>query len=440
MSGAVRPVEATHGALLRRAVPLTLANVTTPLLGLVDTIVIGRLGEAQPLAAVAAASTVFSALFWLFLFLRMSSAGLIAQAIGAGDEPARRLILARALTLAVALGVALAVLQAPIAAIAFALLDAGPGVTAEARAYYDIRIWSAPFALINFVTLGALVGAGRARLGLLVQVLLNGVNTALTLAFVAGLGLGVAGAALGALIAEAAAALVGLSLLPRVGLGFAAPAARLFDAAAWRRMAAINRDIMLRSAALLFAISFFTAQGARAGEVTLAANAVLMNLFMVATYFLDGFALAVEQMVGQSVGAGDERGFRRSVRVAAVWCGAAGLAAMAAIGLGGTALIDFVSTNAQVRAAARADLVFAALAPPAGAASFLFDGVYVGAVWTRELRDLMLLAVAIYLAAWAALAGYGNAGLWGALLVLYAARGALQAWRYPALARRTFAA
>ena len=437
---AAKPVEATHRAVLRLAIPLTLAHMTTPLLGLVDATVIGRLGQAHLLGAVAAASTVANFVFWMLGFLRMGTAGLTAQAVGAANADEQRVVLARALALAVGIGVVLIVLQKPLGWLGFALIDASPEVTAAARLYFDIRIWSAPFALVNYVALGALVGSGRADLGLAVQIFLNLLNVALNILFVAGFGWGVAGSAFGTLLSELAAAALGLALFRWLGWRVAAPWREIVERSGLMRMLAVNRDIMIRTAALLFAFGFFTAQGARGGDVTLAANAVLMNLFMLVTYFLDGFATAAEQMAGQSVGARDEAGFRRSVRLAGLWCGGFGVAGLALALAGGEALIDFISTNADVRAAAARDLAFAALAPLVGAPAFLFDGVFIGATWTRDMRNLMLAALALYLAAFMALRGFGNAGLWTALLIFLAARGALQALRYPTLTRRTFAA
>ena len=433
-----KPIVVTHTTVVRLALPMTLANMSTPLLGFVDAAVIGRLGQPALLGAIAAAAVIFDFVFWGLGFLRLGTAGMTAQAVGAGDRDEERATLVRALLLAVALGLLVILLQKPIAAIAFAALGATPEVTAAARGYYDIRIWSAPFALVNYVVLGAVIGRGRTDIGLLLQVLINLGNIVLNVTLVAGLGLGVRGSATGTLVAEGLGAAAGLLVLLRLHGRFAIDWRRAADRVALRRMLGVNRDIMIRSASLIFAFAFFTAQGARGGDVTLAANAVLMNLFLVSAFFLDGFATAAEQMCGQSVGAGDGAGFRRAVGLTSLWCVifSGGVTCLAFAG--GGLFVDVVSTSPAVREAARAFLPFAALTPLVGAMAFEFDGVFIGATWTRAMRDLMLASLAIYLALFFALRPFGNTGLWLALLGFLGARGALQGWRYGALTRATF--
>ncbi len=436
---AARPVAVTHAAVIRLALPMTLAHMSTPLLGFADATVIGRLGQANLLGAIAACAVIFDFVFWGLGFLRLGTAGLTAQAVGSGALDEERATVLRALILAAALGVGVVALQGPIAWIAFSALNASPAVTGAARAYFNIRIWSAPFALINYVVLGAVIGHGRTDVGLLLQVLVNLANIAFNVALVMGVGLGVRGSAFGTLGAEALGALIGLGVLVRLhGPHLHVPWHVLRDSARLRRMVGINRDIMIRSAALIFAFAFFTAQGARGGDVILAANAVLMNLFLISAYFLDGFATAAEQMCGQSVGARDGVGFRKAVRLTAFWCVAFSAGASAVALAGGGPFIDIVSTNDEVRQFARAFLPYAALTPLGGALAFEFDGVFIGATWTRDMRNLMLASLGIYLGLFYLLKPWGNAGLWLALLGFLAARGVLQAWRYGALAASTF--
>ena len=434
-----RKVEVTHRAVIRLALPMTLAHISTPLLGFTDAAIVGRLGQAHLLGAIAMAAVIFDFVFWGFGFLRLGTAGLTAQAVGAGDLGEQQATTARALVLAVGLGAALIALQVPIAWLAFSAMSASPAVTEAARAYYDIRIWSAPFALVNYVVLGSLTGRGRTDLGLALQVLINVSNIVLNLWLVAGVGLGVRGSALGTVTAEVLGAACGIGVLAvTVGRRFDVSLAVLLDPQKLRRMVGVNRDIMIRSAALLVAFAFFTAQGARGGDVTLAANAVLMNLFLITSYFLDGFATAAEQMCGQSLGAADPAGFRKAVRLTSLWCVVFSLGASVGAMTGGPLLIDLVSTNEAVRALARQFLVFAALTPVFGALAFEFDGVFIGATWTRDMRNLMLLSLAIYMGLFLALRPLGNAGLWLALLGFLAARGALQAWRYRSLVDHAF--
>ncbi len=424
---------------MRIALPMTLAHITTPLLGFADAAVIGRLGQAHLLGAINAGAILFDFIFWGFGFFRMATAGLTAQALGAGDPQEMRAVLMRSLFLAAALGMAIIVLRRLIATIAFAALGASPEVTEAARIYYDIRIWSAPFAFATYAILGALIGRGRTDLGLSLQIAINLVNIALNVLLVYGFGLGIFGSGLGTLIAEVAGTAAGIAVMfwldPRF---YDVPRALLFAREKLRRLTAINADIMVRTVALLFSFAYFTSLGARGGDVMLAANAILMNLFMIAAFFLDGFATAAEQMCGQSLGAHDEHGFRGIVRLTSFWCLGFSLFVALAAFVGGRYFIDFISTNDAVRAYALAYLPYAALTPLLGALAFEFDGVYIGATWTREVRNLMLLALALYLAASFALRPLGNAGLWMALLLFLTARSIGQMWLYPGLVRRAF--
>jgi MATE family multidrug resistance protein len=439
-SSGVARVEVSHRAVVRIALPLTLAHITTPLLGFADAAVIGRLGEAHLLGAINAGAVMFDFIFWGFGFFRMATAGLTAQALGAGDKQEMRAVLMRSLLLAGGIGLAIIVLQTLIAALAFAGLGASPEVTEAARIYYDIRIWSAPFAFATYAVLGALIGRGRTDLGLILQIAINVGNIALNVLLVYGMGLGIYGSGLGTLIAEIGGTAAGLAIIFWLDAGFYdVPRALLFARDKLRRLTAINIDIMVRTVALLFSFAYFTSLGARGGDVILAANAILMNLFMITAFFLDGFATAAEQMCGQSLGARDEAGFRGIVRLTSFWSIAFSLAVALAAFVSGGIFIDFISTNGAVRSYARAYLPYAALTPLLGALAFEFDGVYIGATWTREMRNLMLAALVLYLGASFALRPLGNAGLWIALLAFLAARSVGQMWLYPRLVRRAFA-
>jgi MATE family multidrug resistance protein len=212
----------------------------------------------------------------------------------------------------------------------------------------------------------------------------------------------------------------------------------LLDRAKLMRMMSVNRDIMIRTAALMAAFLFFTAQGARAGDVTLAANAVLNNFLLISAFFLDGLANAAEQLCGRAFGARDRGAFSSATRLVIAWGFAFALAVTAIYALFGPALIDIMTASEEVRRGARDYLWLVVLAPVLGVFAFAYDGVFIGATWARDMRNLMVLSLVIFLAAWLALRPYGNAGLWGALLVLYAARGGLQALRYPALLKASF--
>ncbi|MBL0405709.1 MATE family efflux transporter [Microvirga aerilata] len=436
---AQRP-EISHRRMLALALPMTLSHVTTPLLGLVDATVIGRLGEAHLLGAVALGAVIFDFVFWSFGSLRMATAGLTAQATGAGNRHEVDLTLARALLVAGLTGLLLILLQWPIAAIAFSMAGASQAVTDALSTYFFIRIWAAPFTLANYVILGSTLGRGRTDLGLFLQVAINVANIVLTMMLVLGFGLGITGAAIGTALAEVLGAGLGILVLRRLGSNpFAVALPEVMNRAAMLQTLAMNRDIMIRNVALILAFSIFSALGARSGDVTLAANAVLYNMFLIGGYFLDGFATAAETLCGQSIGARDERGFRRAIRLSLGWSLGFGLAVSAVFLIGGGMFIDFVSTNPDVRAYARDYLIFAALTPLFGAAAFAFDGIYTGATWTRSMRDLMVASFLAYGAVLLAAGGLGNTALWIALLVFLSARGIGQFILYPRLAKRTFA-
>lgn len=427
----------TVGRVFAIAGPAMLANLTTPMLGVVGTAMIGRLGEASLLGGVAMSALVFDLTYWVFGFLRMGTVALTAQALGRGDGEEQKAVLLRALLIAAAIGAALLLLQAPVAWVVYGLMGGSAEVTAAAKTYFFVRIWSAPFVLANFAIVGWLVGLARAGTALMLQTAVNVINMAATAWFVLGLDLGVAGAGLAALIAEAVGFAGGLVLTFRLGSRIM-PARILLDRTKLVRMLAINRDIMIRTVALIVAFFFFTAQGARAGDTILAANAVLHNFVLIGAFFLDGFATAAEQLCGRSVGARDRTGFTRAVRLVIGWGFAFGLGASAAFAAGGGALIDLMTTSADVREVARQFMPFAVLAPIAGVLAYAFDGIFIGATWARDMRNLMLIALAIYFAAWWLLLPFGNAGLWSALLAFLLARGLLQAVRYPALVSVTF--
>jgi len=420
--------------------PAMVANLTTPLIGIVSTTAIGRLGDAALLGGVAMASVIFDCLFWLFAFLRMSTVAFTAQSIGAGEISELRAILLRGLIVAALIRAGLIALQMPLAAILLDAMGGSPAVTRAAKTYFTIRIWSAPFALANYVVLGWLIGRARAMLALTTQVAINVVNAAATVLLVLVFDAGIAGAAIAAVIAEATGLLIGILIAGRLIDGKLAIArATLFDRAKLMRMFAVNRDIMIRTAALIIVWLFFAAQGARSGDVALAANAVLNNFLLVSAFFLAGLANAAEQLCGRAVGARDRTSFSSATRLVVSWGFAFALVVTATFALFGPLLIDIMTANQEVRHDARIYLIFVIASPLLAVFAFAFDGVYIGATWARDMRNLMVASLAIFFGAWFALRPYGNAGLWGALLVHYAARGGLEALRYPWLLKASFA-
>jgi multidrug resistance protein, MATE family len=387
------------------------------------------------------ASVIFDCLFWLFGFLRMGTVAFTAQALGAGETQELRAQLMRGFVVAALIGAALIVLQAPLAAILLEAMGGSEAVTRAAKIYFTIRIWSAPLALANYVVLGWLIGQARAKLALTVQIAINLINMAATVVLVLVLNAGIAGAAIAAVIAEASGLLLGIVIARQLARGQpTVPRAALLDRAKLLRMLSVNRDIMIRTASLIAVFLFFTAQGARAGDVTLAANAVLNNFLLISAFFLDGLANAAEQLCGRAYGARDRSGFSTAVRLVVRWGFGFAVAVSAVYALFGPRLIDIMTASEEVRRIARDYLPFVVLSPALAVFAFSYDGVFIGATWARDMRNLMLLSLLIFLAAWLGLRSFGNAGLWGALLVHYAARGGLQALRYPALLKKFFAA
>jgi MATE family multidrug resistance protein len=436
----VKPAsKVTTARVFAIAGPAMVANLTTPLIGIVSTTAIGRLGDATLLGGVAMASVLFDCMFWLFAFLRMSTVAFTAQSLGSGEIHEIRAILVRGFIVAALIGTALTALQIPLAAILLGAMGGSEGVTRAAKTYFTIRIWSAPLALANYVVLGWLIGQARAALALSVQVAINAINMTATILLVLVLDAGIAGAAIAAVIAEAAGLMIGVLIARRLSHGqLAVPRATLFDRARLMRMLTVNRDIMIRTAALIAAFLFFTAQGARAGDVTLAANAVLNNFLLINAFFLDGLANAAEQLCGSAYGAHDRNGFSTATRLVVFWGFGFALAVSAVFALFGPALIDLMTASLDVRHGARLYLGFVIIAPLLAVFAFTFDGVYIGATWARDMRNLMVLSLIIFLSAWFALRSFGNAGLWCALLAHYAARGGLEALRYPSLLRASF--
>ncbi len=431
----------THRAVLAIALPIMAANVSEPLIGVVDTAVIGRLPEPYYIGAVALGGVIFSVLFSAFGFLRMGTTGMTAQADGVGDRDELRAVLARALMIAGACGLALIVASPLLRRTAFAVIEGSQAVESQASAYFDIRIWAAPFSLANYAFLGWFIGLGRAGTAFALQILLNVTNMALNIVFVLGFGMAVEGVALGSLLAAMVAATGGAWAvsreLARRGGGWQWPA--ILAPARLRRTLRVNGDIMVRSLCLLLSFSFFTAQGAKAGDLVLAANAVLMNFLYVYSFVLDGFAHASETLVGRAAGRRDRDLFRRAAGISTLWAVAVSVALAALAILAGPLAIDGLTVNPEIRETARAYLPWVALAPVVGVWSFQLDGIFIGATESREMRNMMIVSVAIYLGAWALLTPiWGNHGLWMSLLVLFAARAATLAARLPTLDRTLF--
>ena len=431
----------THRSVLTVAVPIMLSNVSEPLIGVVNTAVIGQLKEPYYIGAIAVGALIFSFIFWGFGFLRMSTGGLSAQALGAGDRTELVAVLIRALMIGLAAGIGLVLLSPLIREAAFNLVGGSPEIRAHGETYFNYRIFAAPAALSNYCVMGWFIGQSRAKLAFVVQLFLNLTNMALSAFFVLGLGMTSDGVGLAALIAEWSAVTLALVLAAMIlrGMGAHISWPRILDPVRLKRTLLMNGDVMIRTLCLVFAFTFFTARGARAGDVVIAANAVLLNLFEVSAYLIDGFAYASEALVGQSVGARNRQRFRAAVWLTSVWAMVLGVICSLIIWFFGPALIDLMTLSPEVRETARTYLPWVAVSPVLGVICFQFDGIFTGAMATKDMRNMMIVSLGVFLLAWWMLEGrYGNHGLWAALNIFFIARGITFATRLPSLERRAF--
>ncbi|WP_237152002.1 MATE family efflux transporter [Oryzibacter oryziterrae] len=427
-------------AVFAIALPMTLAFLTVPLIGVVDTAVVGHAGDPAMIGGVAVGALIFDVVFSTFNFLRSGTTGLTAQALGAGDRVEIDASLLRALVIALVAGLAIVLLSGPLLTAGLAFVSPSEAVASATRRYFAIRVLAAPLSLANFAFLGWLLGLGRARVGLALQILLNGTNIALAIGLGVGLDWGIEGVAWAAVCGETLAAAAGALLALRLGwAGWAVAARQVLEGSAFRRMLGVNRDIMIRSFALLGAFATFTRTGAQFGDAILAANAVLMNFFLVGGYFLDGLATAAEQLTGRALGARRAPEFHAAVRLTLIWGFAFAGVVAALFWLAGTPLIALMATAPEVRSAAAAYLPWAALTPLAGVLAFEMDGIFIGATWSADMRNMMLLSLALFVAMlFVAVPALGNHGLWLSLLVFLGARGISLSLRLPKLAARTF--
>jgi multidrug resistance protein, MATE family len=416
------PFTVRHADVFKIALPASVAFITEPLAGVIDTAIIGQLGDAGLLGGLALSAVAFSVLFALAFFLRFGTAGLVAQSVGARDRLDGLLHLSRAMIVAVGLGALLLALSVPLHTFFTLALAPPPNATGAFSDYFFIRMWSVPFVLINYVLLGWFYGRAEATTGMWLQILVNAVNIVLSLWFVLGLGWGVPGVALATVIGQIAAALIGLILVVRhygsVGrIIEQTPIAALRDVEAVKRMVGISRDLIIRSAALMGAFAYFSAQAARMGETELAANAVLLQLFSVSAYFLDGIATAAEQLCGKAVGANWRPAFERATRLSLLW-GLIIAGALSALLFGfGWLAIDLMTTSPEVREMARVYLVMVALTPLTGMPAFVYDGIMIGATLNTTMRNGMLASLALYLIV--AIALQPLLGLWGLWIALH---------------------
>ena len=434
--------------------PIIFSGLSVPLVGLVDTAVMGQLPEPRYMAAVAVGAVIFSSVFWVFGFLRMGTTGFVAQAAGRDDLAAISLLLLRSFLLAISLGLLVIVLQWPLGRIALWLMGAAEEVTASTQTYFNIRVWSAPVTFLNYVILGCLIGLQRARAALLVQLVLNVSNMLLDVWFVLGLGWDVAGVAWASLLSDVLALAMGLWLLRSIVFVAFQPAnqsgeasnsqaglsdrqallSRILDRAALARLFSVNRDLFLRTLLLTTGFFFFTSQGAQFGTVVLAANAILMNMFSLMAYGLDGFAHAAEALVGSAYGAKNKHAFRRAV-ASSTWLafGTAMLVSMLYALFGGI-IIQLITDIPEVVAVAHEYLPWMVALPLLAVWSFQLDGIFVGAMQTRDMRNSVAAALLVYVVMiWLTVPVWENHALWACMALFSLLRGVFLWLLYPRL-------
>ncbi len=412
--------------ILRLAVPSILANITTPLLALIDTAIAGHLGSERYLAAIAVGGVMFNMLYWFFSFLRAGTSGLSAQACGAGDPSASALVLGRSLLVALTAGALMILFQEGIFKMMVWFLEAKPPVSSLASVYFHLLIWGAPAVLGNYAMAGWFLGMQNSRMMLWVSLIINVVNIVTSLTLVYLLDMGIAGIAAGTLVAQWTGFGAGFLFLK----GYRMPRPKWADIFRWnelRRFFSVNVDVMLRTVCLIAVTLWFTRAGSVQGPLILAVNTLLMQLFLLFSYMMDGVAFAGEALVGRYVGARDLQHVHLCVKRLFVWGAAWALLFTLVYFLGGEGILDLLSDDAGVRSAAHEYFVWALTIPLAGFAAFAWDGVYIGATLTRRLLVSMAGACATFFLLYYLLVPVmHNHGLWLAFIAYLAMRGILQ--------------
>lgn len=431
-----------HKRTWRIAAPVIITNISVPMLGAVDTAVVGRLPGPEYLGAVAVGALIISMMYHSCNFLRMGTTGLTAQSFGARDGDEVRTWLGRALLMGLALGSIFIALQWPIYELARLVVNPSDAVDPLTQAYFQIRIWGAPAALANYALLGWFFGIQNTKAALITQVFMNGMNIILDFWFVLGLEWGVEGVAWATIISEYTALGLGLVLagasLKQFGgrLNFA----ELREAGPLRRMLSVNRDIFIRSMCLQIAFVTITSIGSRLGDTTLAANAILLQIQVFIAQGLDGFATAAEALTGEAKGAKRRDRFDAAVRASTIWAGGLAVLFCALTALLGPWVIDLLTTVEEVREMARIFLFWSIFMPAISIWSFQLDGIFIGCTWSKQMRDSMFLSLGVFLISVAVLhTSFGNHGVWASFAIFMVARAVTMAWLFKDL-RKTVGA
>lgn len=430
----------TYSNILQKAWPIILANAAVPLLGLVDTVVIGNLGAPEDLGAIAFGALIFSFVYWGFGFLRMGTTGFVAQARGSGNEAEVRAALGRALLLALVFGSLLVIAQIPIGLVAFSLLEGSSDVEALARSYFAIRIWGAPATLALFALMGLLIGLGNSKQLLLLQLFLNSLNIFLDILFAGYLGLGADGIALGTVLSEITTAIIA-GILVLMSLSKSKdlhesfwPIKSMFDREALLKTISSNLNIMIRTLLLVFSFAYFTNQSAQFGDIALAANHILLQLVSFAAFFLDGFAFVTEALIGKAIGENFKAGFDDSVAKASILAGITAIILALVVVLLGGLIISGLTDIEAIREVASNHIILISIYILLSVAAFQLDGIFIGAAFTASMRDAAVVSMLVFLlACWLLVPSYQIAGLWWAMIVYVIARAGALLIFYPGL-------
>lgn len=416
--------------ILHIALPSIISNITVPLLALVDTTIVGHLGSASYIAAIALGGMIFNMIYWLFNFLRMGTGGLTAQAYGANQHQATSYILLRSLTIAGGIALTLLLLQRPIFQVTFHFVTATTEVRSLASIYFNILIWGAPAMLALYSFTGWFLGMQNARIPMCIAITQNVVNIAISTLLVFGCHLKIEGVALGTLISQYTALLLAVIFcLTKFDVKQHFELKAILDINTLKRFFQINRDIFLRTLCLIAVTTYFTSAGSTQGELTLAANTLLMQFFIIFSYFMDGFAYAGEALGGRYFGAHDRLNFQRVTRCLFAWGGALSVLFFFIYFLSGTSLLHLLTDDSQVINRAQQYLPIVYFIPLISFAAFLFDGLYIGTTATRYMLISMFCASAAFFVL-INVCTLSNTLLWLAFLVYLGGRGLMQAFLF----------
>ena len=428
----ILPAKVTHRRVLYLAIPVVLSNATMPILGAVDTAVVGQMGLAAPIGAVGIAAVIITAIFWLFGFLRMGVSGLTAQALGEKNITEANALLIRSLIIGFIVGLFFIILQSPVFFGALFISPASEDVKFLAKEYLNIRIYSGPAVIGLYGITGWLIAKERTKSIFLIQFLMNAINISLDLVFVLRLEMGVEGVAYASLIAEWSGFLIGLWLTKEAfGKSTWKNKKYIFDTIRLKKMAIVNSDILIRTLLLQAAILSFIFLGSSFDDNTLAANQILIQFLHIASYGLDGFAVASESLVGKAVGAKKINDLRQTVKVTSIWGTITIIFMTALFGIFGDIFIKLMTTSIDIQNITTQYLPWMIMAPLAGGASWMLDGIFIGATRTTDMRNMMIISFIVYIISIIIFLPYfGNHGLWLALIIFYIARGITLGLRY----------